>query len=234
MIIYDKYPFNPQMKNELKNIRVRYAFQPIFYNDCRTVFAYEALMRPQDTTITELIYEYTVKKKLHILEVATIFGATQAHVLRGFEEPICINSFPSEAFTEEETRIFDSFYGDRKGKAVIEILEYPFIDSSLWKRKRYVLKNVELKIALDDFGTGVNTDEAISYFEPDIIKLDRTLIRYIDKSHEKQENLKIYLESFHKRGIEVLAEGVETAGECEYLVKEGIDYLQGYYLGMPE
>ena len=64
-------------------------------------------------------------------------------------------------------------------------------------------------------------------------KKRRSLISDIDKDSEKQLKCKEYIEDFHKRNITVLAEGVETKEEYDFLVENGIDLLQGYYLARP-
>ena len=74
----------------------------------------------------------------------------------------------------------------------------------------------------------------VDLYEPQIIKLDRALISDIDREHVKQENVKALTETFHSRGMRVVAEGIERKEEFDYLVGLGIDYFQGYYLGMPE
>ncbi|HRN10509.1 MAG TPA: EAL domain-containing protein, partial [Lachnospira eligens] len=49
-----------------------------------------------------------------------------------------------------------------------------------------------------------------------------------------QEYYYYYRDSFHKRGIKVLAEGIESREEYEFLRDNGIDLVQGFYLGRPE
>lgn len=234
MISFEKYDLNPELKNELSKLNIEFAFQPIFHNDGKTIFAYEALMRPKDMPITELIYKYTTEDKLHVLEIATMFGAADASLQRGFNEPVSINSFPSEAFTLDEVAAFKQFYSKGSGNGIIEILEYPEISAEQWKRKRKDIKRDNLKISIDDYGAGLNSRETVSFYNPDIIKLDRQLISGIDHNEEKQTRAVRLINDFKSSGIKVLAEGVETKEECDWLIANGIDYLQGYYLGMPQ
>ena len=79
MIYYDHLPLDKDILEALGNLHVNYVFQPIFEADGETVFAYEALMRPEGKTVMELIDEYTDLDKLHILEVASFFGAMQEY-----------------------------------------------------------------------------------------------------------------------------------------------------------
>ena len=95
-----------------------------------------------------------------------------------------------------------------------------------------MVQNKHWKVSLDDFGMGENNMNAVYLYTPDIVKLDRSLICGIDNDARKQENVRTYLESFHERGMQVLAEGVETREECDFLRSLGVDLFQGYYLSL--
>ena len=90
MIYYDHLPLDKDILKALAELSINYVFQPIFRPDGKTVYAWEALMRPTELTVSELIEEYTKKDKLHVLEVATFFGAMQAYFLRGYEQRVSI------------------------------------------------------------------------------------------------------------------------------------------------
>lgn len=86
MIAYEKLPLDNEVKAALEGLEIEYVFQPIFYKDCVRIYAYEALMRPKKMTVGQLIDEFARDEKLHILEVATFFGATQAYIERGYQD----------------------------------------------------------------------------------------------------------------------------------------------------
>lgn len=90
MIYYDHLPLDKDILKALAELSINYVFQPIFRPDGKTVYAWEALMRPTEMTVSELIEEYTKKDKLHVLEVATFFGAMQVYFLRGYEQRVSI------------------------------------------------------------------------------------------------------------------------------------------------
>ena len=233
MIYYDHLPLDEDILSALGELSINYVFQPIFEADGKTVFAREALMRPTEMTVMELIEEYTKEKKLHVLEVATFFGAMQEYQLRGYDCRISMNSFPSEQFTLPEQKAFAEYYGDMNGLGIIEILEYPYIDEEAVEAKRIATEKQDLWIAIDDFGTGINNMDVVNMYDTKIVKLDRHLISGIDHEPEKQENVRNLVLEFHSRGILVLAEGVEEKEEFDQLVGLGVDLYQGYYLAMP-
>lgn len=234
MIFYEDLPLAPEILTALSELQINYVFQPIFYEDGKTVFAYEALMRPVGMYVTDLIEEYIKKDQLHVLEVATFWGAAQEYFLRGYKEKLSINSFPCECFTEEETQTYVDYFGHDDNILMIEMLEYPKFSISKSLKKKEVAAVGNSILALDDYGAGFNDMEKVKIVEPHIIKIDRALLSGIDTNVEKQNNCKQIIEDMHSRGIKVVAEGIETAEEFEYLKSIGADLFQGYYLGMPK
>ncbi len=234
MIYYDHLPLDKDIMTALRELSINYVFQPIFLPDGKTVYAWEALMRPTDMTVTDLIAEYKKRDKLHVLEVATFFGAMQAYFLRGYEEKVAINSFPCDCMKQEEADIFLDYFGDDiRGRMIIENLEYPYFSEEHWKEKNRSVRFMENMLAADDFGTGINTLELIEFMSPHVVKLDRELISGIDHIREKQENVKNLVSLFHSKNFLIVAEGIEEKEEFEYLVGLGIDLFQGYYLARP-
>lgn len=233
MIYYEELPLDKEILKALADLEINYVFQPIFFSDGKTIYAHEALMRPVGTTVTDLIDEYIKKDQLHVLEVATFWGAAQEYVLRGYKEKISINSFPCECFTESETKAFVEYFGKDDSILMIELLEYPKFSLSKALNKKDVAAVGNSILALDDYGAGFNNVDKVNILEPHIIKIDRALLSGIDSNEEKQKNCKEIIETMHARNIKVVAEGVETKEEFEYLVGIGADFFQGYYLARP-
>lgn len=233
MIYYDDLPLNKDILDALGELSINYVFQSIYKADGKTIFAREALMRPINMDVMQLIDEYTKADKLHILEVATFFGAMQEYHLRGYTERICMNSFPSEYFTLDEQKAFADYYGNMDGVGIIEMLEYPYISEAAVEAKKEATRRQDLWIAVDDYGVGLSDMKTVEMYEPKIVKLDRKLISDIDSSPEKQDNVKALVDIFHSKSILIVAEGVERKEEFDYLVDIGIDLFQGYYLAKP-
>ena len=234
MISFEHLPLDADILKALRELSINYVFQPIFMPDAKTVYAWEALMRPTDKTVTDLIAEYTKKDKLHVLEVATFFGAMQAYFLRGYEQRVAINSFPSDCMKQEEADVFLDHFGESiRGRMIIENLEYPYFSAEHWKEKNRSVRYMDNLLAFDDFGSGINDLELLEFMSPHIVKLDRSLISGIDHDPGKQENVKDLVRIFHEKEMLVVAEGIEEKEEFEYLKGLGIDLYQGYYLGRP-
>ena len=234
MIHFNDLALSDNIMQALSLIQIEYVFQPIFKSDGKTIFAREALMRPKDTTVTELIAQYQEMDQLHIIEVATFFGAMQAYMLRGYSERVAINSFPSDCMSDEEANVFWEYYGDDiRGRMIIEVLEYPSFSLKHWIVKNESVRTMDNLISLDDYGSGINDMGKVKLMAPDIVKLDRSLISGIDRDVDKQIHCKEQIDKLHEKNVMVVAEGIETKEEFDYLVSLGADLFQGYYLGRP-
>ena len=234
MIYFSHLPLDKDILEALGELSIEYVFQPIFEKDGRTVFAHEALMRPDGKTVMELIDEYMALDKLHVLEVATFFGAMQAYFLRGYPERVSINSFPSDCMKQEEADAFWEYFGEEiRGRMIIENLEYPYFSLEHWKEKSRSVRAMDNLLSVDDFGSGINDLELVRIMTPHIVKLDRHLISGIDHAPEKQDNVKNLVAVFHSEDIKVVAEGVEEKEEFDCLVGLGVDLFQGFYLARP-
>ncbi len=98
---------------------------------------------------------------------------------------------------------------------------------------RKKLKGKGVRLAADDFGKAHSGFDRIMLLSPDIIKLDRELIRDINKHSHKKIYLQGLIQSAHLCNTKVLAEGVETKAELEVLQDLDIDFYQGYLFHRP-
>lgn len=233
MLDFSTLSVSEETKQILSEFHIDFVFQPIFDRN-NQIFAYEALMRPENIFISDFIKQKAEECKLHELEIATFFGALYVFEKRGYQTKININSFPSENLTEKEfTELLSCFPGMDKNM-IIEILEYTDYSERIWKEKIEMIKKYpDITIALDDFGTGNNNLTAISQYTPAIIKLDRTITKDVHLRANKAGAVFSLIRYFHELNMQVLAEGVELKDEYTLLKAMGIDYFQGYYLGKP-
>jgi diguanylate cyclase (GGDEF)-like protein/PAS domain S-box-containing protein len=95
------------------------------------------------------------------------------------------------------------------------------------------LKALGLRIAMDDFGTGWSSLSTLQAFPFDRLKIDRTFIDKLGRYREADVIVRAVLGLGRNLAIPVLAEGVETEAQWEFLYREGCDDLQGYLLSRP-
>ena len=95
------------------------------------------------------------------------------------------------------------------------------------------LKTRGFRIAIDDFGTGYSSLAYLQRLPVDRLKLDRAFVRDLDSSEQSRAIAELIISIARRLGLNVTAEGVETAGQLEFLRAHGCDEIQGYYLGEP-
>lgn len=221
------------IKETLQKYHIDFAFQPIYYKN-KTLFGYEALMRPVDMNIEDLLQYAKEHNLLHEIELLSFFGGTLAYGLRGYTEKLCINSIPSECMTETESNAYSECFKDILNKLIVELVEYSDYESWACRIKQAQIKSSGgIWFSIDDFGTGNNDINRVKQIAPQIVKLDRSLISNINEIKSMQRMVDQLVFRFHEMGIKVLAEGVETKEEYEYLLTTDVDLYQGYYLGKP-
>lgn len=219
--------------------KINFAFQPIFEIETGNIYGYEALMRPDPYTPMEVIAEFARFDRLNEIEGFTTYYASKQFLENNLKGKLFLNSFPS-AFVSDEmmVKVLElSKQNFKGGRLVIEMLEYTEFNSHAHYKKTSQFERAKTGqlIAIDDYGTGKNIDEeCINFYNPDIVKIDRALISNIHKNVTNQKALIDICNYLEKKGIIILAEGVETQEEYDYLKKYPIKLMQGFFLGKPQ
>lgn len=218
------------------------AFQPIVDLETQSVFAYEALVRGLNgegagTVLAQVNddnrYRFDQACRVKAIERAVQLGLQRidgCHLSINFlpnaiyRPETCIRStleactrfdFPSERLMFEVTE------GERVDDA--EHLIGIFTDY----RKRGFLT------AIDDFGAGYAGLNLLARFQPNVLKIDMELTRDIDSTPAKQAIVEGIALVSRRLGIQVVAEGIETAAERDALLAMGVRYQQGYLFARP-
>lgn len=96
------------------------------------------------------------------------------------------------------------------------------------------LHNMGIKIAIDDFGTGYSSLENIRDHKIDGLKIDKSFIDGFPNQALSADLIDNMLDLANRLDVSVIAEGVETQEQADYLIEKGVDYLQGYLFHKPE
>lgn len=95
------------------------------------------------------------------------------------------------------------------------------------------LKKMGIKIALDDFGTGYSSLSYLKNLPIDVLKIDQSFIREMTMGSKDARLASAIISMGHSLGQKIIAEGVETEQQLEYLTRRGCDIIQGYYFSPP-
>ncbi|AUC61071.1 diguanylate cyclase/phosphodiesterase with PAS/PAC sensor(s) [Cyanobacterium sp. HL-69] len=116
----------------------------------------------------------------------------------------------------------------------IELTESLLIKNpSLAVKKLNKLKSAGLKIAIDDFGKGYSSLGYLQHFNFDTLKIDRDFIKNIDGNYKNASIVRCLIQMAHQLNLKVVAEGVETPGELNFLANNDCDIFQGYLFSRP-
>lgn len=95
------------------------------------------------------------------------------------------------------------------------------------------IKEMGVGIAIDDFGTGYTSISYLKQFPINVIKIDQSFIKGIPNNQNDLAITTAVIALAHSLGIKVVAEGVETAEQLQFLADNNCDLVQGYYLSRP-
>ncbi|MGM9951657.1 MAG: EAL domain-containing protein [Lysinibacillus sp.] len=115
----------------------------------------------------------------------------------------------------------------------LEITESMTVNTRLATPVLQGLKDLGVTIAVDDFGTGYSSLAYLKDFPIDYLKIDRSFIRNILDNPDDEALVKMILSMAKHMKLKVVAEGIETAEQLDYLVRSDCDKIQGYFISRP-
>ncbi|WP_047047814.1 EAL domain-containing protein [Vibrio mexicanus] len=95
------------------------------------------------------------------------------------------------------------------------------------------LHNLGITLSLDDFGTGYSSFNYLKKFPFDSIKVDKSFVQQLEKSHEDREIVRSIISVAKKLNLSVTIEGIENAKHEAFILEQGCEFGQGYFYGKP-
>lgn len=238
----DKLTDLEELNRIIEEASVQYAFQSIVSVKTGEIYGYEALMRVQSEIFQsplEVLNIARTSAKLQDIERLTWTKAMadfQVLLDAGKVEKtarLFVNSIANHKLEDEIVLGLENSYPHLLKQVVMELLESESADEDSTAHKENVVQRWGGQIALDDYGTGYNSEYALLSLEPNIIKIDRSIINGCDQDADRRMIIENLVKLAKAKGIRVLAEGVETEEEMKTVIDCSVDFLQGYYLAYP-
>lgn len=215
-----------------------FAYQPIVDMGTRSIYAHEALVRGPNGESAFSVLSQVTDANRYLFDQACRVQAIRGAAELGLMELLSINFYPNAVYQPTacirstleaaqlyqfpiERIIFEVTEGER-------VQDRPHLVNIFREYRRFGFRT-----AIDDFGAGYAGLNLLSEYQPDIIKIDMELVRDIDTSKPKQAIVYGIVAICAALNVRVLAEGIETKAERDFLRNAGIVLMQGYLFCKP-
>jgi diguanylate cyclase len=224
-------------RNEL-----RLVYQPQKGTQNQTMTGFEALLRwkhPTRGEISPALFIPIAEETSSILEIGDWVIKTACREAATWQQPLnvavnvsAVQLYNPDFVQELHQTLLESGLSPRRLE--IEITETALVRD--FNRALTTLRQVKalgVRIAMDDFGTGYSSLSNLRAFPFDKIKIDGSFIKSVNSNDQAATIVRAVLGLGRGLGLPVLAEGVETDAELQFLRDEHCDEVQGYLLGRP-
>ncbi|MGX5913302.1 EAL domain-containing protein [Aliidiomarina sp. Khilg15.8] len=214
------------------------AFQPIVNVATQQVFGHEALVRGVNGEGAGEVISRVNKDNLYSFDQACRVKAIETAARVGVPAKLSINFMPN-AIYDPETCLAKTLQTAKKvnfphKNIIFEVTEHEKVENhALLVDVFRTYRNHGFMTAIDDFGEGYAGLNLLADFQPDVLKLDMKMIRDIHKDRVKKAIFSGIHRVCEELNITVLAEGVETSEEYQFLKHAGVELMQGYYFARP-
>lgn len=235
-----------ELHGDLKETTIHFVVQPQFNSKTNEVIGIEVLTRwihPEYGYITPPEFIEIADNSGRIEEltkylISGVFSKVSRWIQDyGFDKPIAINITPkllgNRKFFNDLIH-FIQYYRIPPQMVDIEITENANLDTD-----QNILDNIAfcrkhgIRLSLDDFGTGYSKLADLVDFQIDKLKIDKYFVDKIGKETNAELILHTFMNLAKGLKCDVLAEGVETKEQVDYLNSLGLTYFQGYYFSKP-
>jgi diguanylate cyclase (GGDEF)-like protein len=244
--ILKKISLEIQLRKAIINNLFWLAFQPQFFCDSRRLRGFEVLLRMEDKNLSPIspaIFIPVAEETGMIIQIGNwvIQEAFRSYqrIKKYLQQEIILSinissrqllypDFPHIIRTTLKETGFDPRMVE------FEITESIFIENMVIATAAVdELHNLGVRIALDDFGTGYSSLNYLRTLPIDVLKIDKSFVDNIAENSGNANLLHDIITLVHNLGISVVAEGVETESQMQYLITYSCDIIQGFFLGKP-
>jgi len=212
------------------------AYQPIIRANDRSLFGYEALLRSGEPSLPHPGAILEAAERLNRLNDLgrTIRASAAPPVENNHDVGLLFVNLHTRDLLDPTLTSPDSPLSKIANRVVLEITERASLDEIKDTQSRVArLREMGFQIAIDDLGAGYAGLTSFALLEPEIVKLDMSLVRNVHKQSTKQKLIRSMTSLCKDMGMIVVGEGVEIIEERDALLELGCDLLQGHLFAKP-
>lgn len=214
---------------EERSTDLRAARLPIFSIDKRELCGFEMLIRGIDLAPQELFVrsaELGLLKEADLVCLAKSLEAAE-DIADGMR--VHLNLFPQTLLEIDPDWLVDALNSSKRGRIYcIELIEHRRMPhpEEFFKGVK-TLRNAGIEIAIDDVGYGHSALESLIHLEPEVIKIDKSLVTNAFSSSERSRRLTRLAGVCKSLGARIVAEGIDSEGDCALALELSMDMGQG-------
>ena len=230
-----------QVQQAMREHRLLFMYQPIVKADTHEVVKYEALLRMRDEkgdivpagAFIPVIEQLGMARALdrYVLDMAV------EELRQSPDTTLAINISGLTASDQSWLRALISAVRSTPQIAprlVVEITETAALhDIEESARFVNVVRDLGCKVAIDDFGAGFTSFRHLKALTVDMVKIDGSFVLNLSRNVDNQLFVRNLMGLAATFGLETVAEFVENSEDADFLLKAGVQFLQGYYFGRP-
>jgi EAL domain-containing protein (putative c-di-GMP-specific phosphodiesterase class I) len=211
------------------------AYQPIVCWSQRRVFAHEALVRNGEPTLSRAdLLIAAAEKQGRMIDLGREIRRCVAEKINETGAPTTFVNLHARELADPDLFSPLSPLSKVASRVVLELTERASLEKIKDPAGRLAsLRSLGFRIAVDDLGSGHAGLVAFAELQPEVVKLDMSLVRAVDSRPTKAKLIATIIKLARELGIHVIAEGVETKAELKTLVGLGCDLFQGYLFAKP-
>lgn len=233
-----------QYISHYQGLNLATAIQPIYSIDHQRTIGYEALVRAttaQGENVSPLTLLDMPDNEQDAIYLDRLCRFTHLANFHQIINDNCWLFINISALASEKGLEYGTFFAEllekyniKASNVVVEIIEDAATDKGKLLDAINYYKDMGCMIAIDDFGAGHSNFERVWSLQPDIVKLDRSMILRATESDINRQMLNSIVKVLHQANCLVVIEGVENEKEALTAMNSGADFIQGFYFAKPQ
>ena len=235
--------FPTMLRRALKDGSLYVLYQPVVELATRRVIGAEALVRWK-SRYADMRPDYFIPQAEQCGMIQLITEQVLGMVARDMPQflkldpnfCVAVNFSAADLCDNRTIDAMDQFLrvsGARPQNIEIEATERAFLQGPETAELIDALRAKGFSVAIDDFGTGYSSLSCLQSLSLDTLKIDRAFVETINTDGATSQVVLHIIEMAHSLNLEMVAEGVETEPQAQYLEGRGVRYAQGWHFGRP-